>query len=58
MKKTIITAFILVGLVFSATAQNSTANSLTYKTAAGIKIWDGVGLDLKTFIKTKDALEF
>lgn len=58
MKKIIITAFTLVALAFSANAQNGTANSLTYKTAAGIKIWDGVGLDLKTFIKTKDALEF
>ncbi len=41
-----------------ATAQNKTANSLEYKTAAGIKVWDGVGLSLKTFIQDKAALEF
>ncbi|MFZ1528682.1 MAG: hypothetical protein WAT19_08025 [Ferruginibacter sp.] len=39
-------------------AQNKTASSLEYKTAAGIKIWDGVGLSLKTFIQEKAALEF
>ena len=39
-------------------AQNKTANSLTYKTAAGIKIWDGAGISLKTFLDSKNALEF
>lgn len=39
-------------------AQNKTAESLTYKTAAGVKVWDGAGLTLKTFIADKAALEF
>jgi hypothetical protein len=39
-------------------AQNKTAESLTYKTAAGVRIWDGAGLSLKTFIADKSALEF
>ena len=58
MKKIGIILFALV-LTGSATfAQNKTANSLTYKTAAGIKIWNGGALDLKTFLDDKNALEF
>ncbi|MES2430736.1 MAG: hypothetical protein V4556_07340 [Bacteroidota bacterium] len=58
MKKisTLIVALILVATVTNA--QNKTANSLTYKTAAGVKIWDGAGISLKTFIDGKNALEF
>jgi len=49
MKKLLFVTLITV-LAFSANAQNKTANSLSYKTAAGIKIWDGAGLSLKTFL--------
>lgn len=49
---------VAVLLTTMATAQNKTAHSLEYKTAAGIKVWDGVGLSLKTFIQDKAALEF
>lgn len=46
-------------LVISITnAQNKTANSLTYKTAAGVRIWNGGGLTLKTFLDEKNAAEF
>ena len=45
-------------LALTVNAQNKTANSLSYKTAAGIKIWDGAGLSLKTFLNEKNALEF
>ncbi len=41
-----------------AIGQNSTANSLEYKTAVGIKLWSGGGATLKTFISDKNALEF
>ena len=57
MKKLLFVTLITV-LAFSANAQNKTANSLSYKTAAGIKIWDGAGLSLKTFLNEKNALEF
>lgn len=52
--------FILCALFMGTTisAQNKTAESLTYKTAAGIKVWNGAGLSLKTFIADKSALEF
>ncbi len=52
----ILTSILLTGFV--ANAQNSTANSLKYKTAAGIKVWNGAGITLKTFIQEKAALEF
>ncbi len=39
-------------------AQNKTATGTDYKTAIGVKIWDGAGLSLKTFISEKTALEF
>ncbi len=41
-----------------AMAQNETANSNEYKTAIGVKLWDGAGLNLKTFLTDKTALEF
>jgi hypothetical protein len=45
-------------IVTTATAQNSTANSSSYKSAIGIKIWDGAGATLKTFLDERSALEF
>lgn len=53
--------FVLSLTLFISTvlfAQNKTARGIEYRTAAGIKIWDGVGLSLKTFIQDKAALEF
>ncbi len=38
-------------------AQNKTANSLDYKTGIGLRIWDGVGLNLKTFLDEKSAID-
>ena len=29
----------------------------TYKTALGVKVWDGVGVSFKTFLEPKNALE-
>lgn len=39
-------------------AQTKTAESLTYKIAAAVKVCDGAGLTLKIFIADKAALEF
>lgn len=52
----VIMLFTLVAVQVSA--QNKTAGSNDYKTAIGIKIWDGAGANLKTFISDKHALEF
>jgi hypothetical protein len=53
--------FVIIAAAFfwsPLAAQNKTTNSMTYKTAIGIKIWDGGGASLKTFIEDKAALEF
>ncbi|MGK2862478.1 MAG: hypothetical protein ACSLE0_11120 [Chitinophagaceae bacterium] len=39
-------------------AQSRSANSTTYKTALGVKVWDGGGISLKHFFNSKDAGEF
>lgn len=57
MKKTCLSIVLLLAM-FAATAQNKTANSLTYKSAFGVKIWNGGGLTLKTFLNPKNALDF
>ncbi len=51
-------AALTIILVTTASAQNKTANSLSYKTAIGVKVWNGAGATLKTFLTEKDALEF
>ncbi len=58
MKKIGIITSALVLFTLATFAQNRTANSLSYKTAAGVKIWNGGGLTLKTFLDEKNALEF
>jgi hypothetical protein len=40
-----------------AVAQNSTSGSVDYKTAIGVKLWNGGGVNLKTFLSEKSALE-
>ncbi len=57
MKKLIVIATCIF-LVNIAAAQNKTVSSNEYKTAIGIKFWDGAGLNLKTFLTDKTALEF
>ena len=51
----LLTAFMMIA--FLAGAQNKTANSLQYKTAIGVKLWNGGGVTLKTFVKDNQALE-
>ena len=48
---------LLFVVVTGVSAQNKTANSTTYKTAIGIKTWNGAGANLKTFINDKNAIE-
>jgi hypothetical protein len=52
---------ILLLLVASATIGISAqAQSMgrTYKTALGVKVWDGAGISFKTFVAPTNALEF
>jgi hypothetical protein len=57
MKKILLSLFFVASLNF-VMAQNRTANSTEYKTAIGVKVWNGAGISLKTFITDKNALEF
>ena len=57
MKKILLLLFFVASLNF-VMAQNRTANSTEYKTAIGVKVWNGAGISLKTFITEKNALEF
>ncbi|HTH30535.1 MAG TPA: hypothetical protein VL946_04250 [Lacibacter sp.] len=57
MKKILLFLFFVASLNVIK-AQNKTANSTEYKTAIGVKVWDGAGISLKTFIKENNALEF
>jgi hypothetical protein len=52
MKKGILFSLFVLGIQI-AIAQNKTATGTDYKTAIGVKIWDGAGLSLKTFISEK-----
>jgi hypothetical protein len=51
---------IIIFFLFSLNnyAQNSTAHSYSYRTSAGVKLWDGIGISLKTFINSRSAIEF
>lgn len=48
MKKLVLAAFVLFFTVASQ-AQSRSANSSEYKTALGVKVWDGGGISLKHF---------
>ena len=45
-------------LVFASQAQNKSTKSSTYKTALGVKVWDGGGISLKHFFGNNKAGEF
>jgi hypothetical protein len=52
-------AAVLFILAFSLTAQaqSRTTNSTSYKTALGVKVWDGGGISLKHFFNNRNAGE-
>lgn len=56
MKKLIVAFFPLVLLATISNAQN-TNNSSTYRTALGVKVWDGAGISFKHFLHDNKALE-
>ena len=56
MRKIAVTASALF-IIFSAAAQSKSANSYSYKTALGVKVWDGGGITLKHFWTSKKAGE-
>lgn len=56
MKKPIITLLILL-TVIGAQAQSKSANSSSYTTALGVKVWDGGGVTFKHFFNERNAGE-
>jgi hypothetical protein len=56
MRRLIFTAFAVI--VFSvANAQSKSANSSTYRSALGVKVWDGAGITFKHFFNPQNAGE-
>ena len=49
MKKLIVSLIVFLLTVMGAQAQSKSANSTSYKTALGVKVWDGGGISLKHF---------
>jgi len=57
MKKIfVLTSAVLFAVTFLQ-AQNRGANSSSYTTALGVKVWDGGGISIKHFVSDNNALE-
>ncbi|MCX6318353.1 MAG: hypothetical protein NTW29_13770 [Bacteroidetes bacterium] len=50
-------AFICFFFFADAPAQSLQANSSTYKTALGVKVWGGGGISFKQFVSDRNAVE-
>ena len=57
MKKLIICLFTLFVITY-VQAQSKSANSSSYKSALGVKVWDGGGITFKHFFSGNNAGEF
>lgn len=53
----LLTGFAFVLLSVTANAQSRSANSSSYRTALGVKVWDGGGITLKHFFNPSHAGE-
>lgn len=56
MRKTVLT-LVVSFFVIVVSAQSRSANSSSYTTALGVKVWDGAGISLKHFFNDRDAGE-
>lgn len=56
MKK-ISLAIVCLSFILSAYSQSRSAGSSSYKTALGVKVWDGGGISFKHFLSDKNAIE-
>lgn len=56
MRLLVLTA-VAVLIFASANAQSKSANSSSYRTALGVKVWDGGGITLKHFFNSQNAGE-
>jgi hypothetical protein len=49
---------LLLIFIFLTSESNAQSMGRTYKTALGVKVYDGAGISLKTFVAPNNALEF
>ena len=56
MRKAVLAVIFLLAVAASQ-AQSKSTNSSTYKTALGVKVWDGGGITLKHFFNDRNAGE-
>lgn len=56
MRKFFAVALLLLATSFT-NAQSKSTNSSSYKTALGVKVWDGGGISFKHFLNDNGALE-
>ena len=56
MRKTVLVLCSFV-LIASASAQSKSTGSSSYRTALGVKVWDGGGISFKHFVNGNNALE-
>lgn len=56
MKKLFVFAAFLF-FTFAVLGQSKSSNSSSYKTALGVKVWDGGGISFKQFINGNNAIE-
>lgn len=57
MRKVVIATFVLLLVTGTVLAQSRSTNSTSYKTALGVKVWDGGGISLKHFFNSRNAGE-
>jgi hypothetical protein len=55
--KNFLLLFVIATCIVSSEA-NAQSMGTSYKTALGVKVWDGAGVSLKTFLNSPNALEF
>lgn len=55
--KSLLIALISFFIFVSANAQSKSTNSSSYRTALGVKVWDGGGISFKHFVNGNNALE-
>ena len=56
MRKTLVLLFVLAFSI-AVQAQSRSTNSTSYRTALGVKVWDGGGISLKHFFNDRNAGE-
>jgi hypothetical protein len=56
MRKVFVAGIALL-IMSTAQAQSKSTNSSSYKTALGVKVWDGGGISFKQFVNGNNALE-